>query len=411
MGVGAVRDCSTRLHTMKKRRGAHDWSRILVVSEIFPPTIGGSGVMMHGIYSRVRNADVTVLADGGGPGLATRSVEDGMTVLRQAIATRNWGVLTVAGIRQRVQLAWAIHRLLKRRDGIVHCARALPEGVAAMIARWFGGPPYICWTHGEDLVSALASREFTQLTRAVFRGAEAAIASSRNTAAMLDRFQVPSDKRHVVYPAVDASRFHPAVDGSAVRGRYASPDDVLLLSVGRLQRRKGHDVAIQAVAVLRDALPHLRYVIVGDGEERERLERLTDEHQIRDRVFFAESVGDADLPAYYAASDIFLLPNRIDNGDIEGFGIVFLEASAAGKPTIGGRSGGVPEAVEHGVTGVLVDGANVHEVADAIRTLARAPAVRREMGIAGRARVIDRFTWARAAQSMEELQDRLIADR
>src|SRR5207244_13456776 len=150
------------------------------------------------------------------------------------------------------------------------------------------------------------------------------------------------------------------------RRRYAAgASDGLLLSVGRLQRRKGHDVAIQAVAALRSRCPNVRYVIAGDGDERQRLERLVGEHHLEGRVLFAGIVADADLPAFYAACDVFLLPNRVDDGDIEGFGIVFLEAAASGRPVIGGDSGGVPEAVERDVTGLLVDGASVEAVADA----------------------------------------------
>jgi phosphatidylinositol alpha-1,6-mannosyltransferase len=191
-----------------------------------------------------------------------------------------------------------------------------------------------------------------------------------------------------------------------VRRRYAGPGDILLLSVGRLQRRKGHDIAIQAIATLRTRLPNLRYVIAGDGEERSRLERLAADLNVQDRVFFAGIVSDADLPAFYAACDIFLLPNRVDEGDIEGFGIVFLEAAASGKPVIGGNNGGVPEAVDRDVTGLLVDGADVWAVAAAIADLATSEERRGRMGLAGRVRAHGSFSWQRAAAAVSELQRR-----
>ena len=385
-------------------------SRLLLVSEVYPPTIGGSGVLMEGIYTRVQGARVTVLTDGHGT--SGDGVENGVAVLRRPVAARTWGVLSVTGLRAHVRLAWRIWRLLRRRDGLVHCARALPEGVAARLSQLFGGPGYVCWAHGEDLATARASREFTFLTSWVFRGARAALANSRNTAEMLGAFGVPQNIRHVVYPAVDANRFHPDVDGADVRRLYAAPDDTLLLSVGRLQRRKGHDVVIRAIAALNRDLPGLRYVIAGEGDERTRLEQLAGAEHVQDRVFFVGSVGDEALPAYYAAADMFVLPNRIDtDGDIEGFGIVFLEAAAAGRPVIGGRSGGVPEAVEDGVTGLLVDGSDVEAVAAAIRELAVSPETRRRMGRDGRARVLARFTWDQAARSVSDLQRRLIDAR
>ena len=382
----------------------------LLVSELFPPAVGGSAVLFHGIYSRLRDTDVRVLADGpAAPGFKdTRS--EGLTVFRRPLASAGWGVLDPKSLWRHLRLAFQLRGLIARRHGVVHCARALPEGVAAMVSRLAGGPRYVCWAHGEDLAMAMGSREFTWLTKAVYRWSAAALANSRNTATMLAALGVPDSKIVVVHPAVDAERFHPRVDGSVVRRRYAGAGDVVLLSVGRLQRRKGHDIAIQAIASLRTQVPNLRYVIAGDGEERERLERLVDEHHLRDRVYFAGVVADDELPAHYAACDIFLMPNRIDDGDLEGFGIVFLEAAASGRPTIGGDSGGVPEAVDRDVTGLLVDGSRVQAVASAIRDLATSEERRGRMGLAGRVRAQRCFSWQRAAAAVSELQHRLAAE-
>jgi phosphatidylinositol alpha-1,6-mannosyltransferase len=113
---------------------------------------------------------------------------------------------------------------------------------------------------------------------------------------------------------------------------------------------------------------------------------------------FAGAVVADELPAYYAAADIFVHPNRIENGDFEGFGIVLLEAAASGLPVIAGRTGGTPEAVEEGITGQLVSGIDVDELASALRGLIRAPERRRQLGGAARRRVLSRFSWERAAR-------------
>jgi phosphatidylinositol alpha-1,6-mannosyltransferase len=323
-----------------------------------------------------------------------------LTVYRRPLA-KHWGLLSPRAAWEHLCVAMRIRRLISRRDGVVHCARLLPEGLSALMARLLGGPRYVCWAHGEDLVIAQSSRELVFFLTLVLKHAEAVLANSHNTAALLATLGVPAARIHVVHPAVDAERFHPGVSGQEIRRRHAAPDDVLLLSVGRLQRRKGHDVAIRAVAALRHELPHLRYLIAGDGEERARLEQIACEHGVQDRVSFAGVVPDGDLPAYYAACDVFLLPNRIDNGDIEGFGIVFLEAAATGKPVIGGDSGGVPEAVERDITGLLV----------AIRELATSAPRRRQMGAAGRARAQRQFSWQRAATLVTALQGRLAGAR
>ena len=171
----------------------------------------------------------------------------------------------------------------------------------------------------------------------------------------------------------------------------------MLLTVGRLQRRKGHDTMIDALARWPAGAPAVRYVIVGDGEERAPLERRARDHGLGDRVYFAGAVPPEDLPAYYAAADLFVHPNRVDGSDFEGFGIVFLEAAAAGLAVVGGRSGGVPEAVIDGVTGVLVSGTSADELVGVLTgLLANAPRCR-SLGEAGRLRATQEFTWDRAA--------------
>jgi len=382
---------------------------ILLLSELFPPAVGGSAVLLAGIYSRVP-LDVLVLTDTVASPGADEERRGRLRVLRRGIATRRWGVIDVAGLAHHLRVAWHVRTLGAK--SIVHCARALPEGLAAAMARTAGGPPFVCWTHGEDLVTASTSRELSSLTAWVYRRAAAAVANSRNTARLLLDIGVPGEKIEVVYPAVDASRFHPGVDGRWLRQRLSLHDDtVLLLSVGRLQRRKGHDVTLAALSQPGTEVRRWHYAIVGDGQERKRLERLAADYGVTDRVTFVGEVADEELPAWYAASDIFIMPNRVDEGDIEGFGIVFLEAAAAGRPVIGGDSGGVPEAVERDETGLLVDGTSPQAVAEAIRALAWAPHLRARFGRAGRDRVIRRFTWARAAEQVMSLHARVAAGR
>ena len=225
---------------------------MLLLTELFPPAIGGTAVLFHGIYSRVHaDAEVGVVTDGA-PAPSERDPGGSFTVFHRALATRRWGLGHPLALLHHLRLALQLRMLTSRRKSIIHCGRALPEGVAALLCRLLGGPRYVCWAHGEDLAMSHSSREYTMLTKWVYRHAAAALANSRNTAEMLKAIGVPIGKIHIVYPAVDPDRFHPGIDGTAVRARYASPGDVVLLSVGRLQRRKGHDVAIHALAAASD---------------------------------------------------------------------------------------------------------------------------------------------------------------
>jgi phosphatidyl-myo-inositol dimannoside synthase len=371
---------------------------ILLLTELFPPAIGGTPVLFENVYSRIEGVKVQVLTDEVTSAPLPGSPAGGkMEIHYGPIQTRRWGVANLRGLAHHLCVALRVRALTRGRKTVVHCGRALPEGVAALFCRALLGPRFVVWAHGEDITTALMSRELTILMKLVYRRAAAVFANSMNTLSMLRNIGVAEEKIQIVYPGVDSERFHPAADGSAIRQRFARPGQIVLLSVGRHQRRKGHDHAIEAVAALCNELPNLRYVITGDGIERDRLEALVTRLGLRERVIFVGEVTHEELPSYYAACDIFLHPNRIDDGDIEGFGIVFLEAAASGKAVIGGRTGGVPEAVEDGVTGILVSGTDVFELAAAIRKLISSSELRLRMGAEGRARVLRGFTWPQAA--------------
>jgi phosphatidylinositol alpha-1,6-mannosyltransferase len=159
-------------------------------------------------------------------------------------------------------------------------------------------------------------------------------------------------------------------------------------------------VAIRAVAGLRDRWPSLHYLVVGDGDERGRLEALADALGVTDCVRFVGEVADQELAQYFAACDVFVLPNRVEAGDFEGFGIVFLEAAASGKPVVGGASGGVVEAVDDGRTGLLVDAEDPSAVQSALERLLSSPDLRDRFGRAGRVWAT-RFSWESAAAKVE----------
>lgn len=363
---------------------------LLLLSELFPPAIGGSAVLFGEIYSRVETP-VTVVTDG--------------------IKMDDYGLRRPRSLWRYMRLALRLRRSA-RQVAMVHCGRVLPEGLAALLARRLGGPRYACWAHGEDIGFALTSRELTLLMGMVFRGADAVFANSINTRRMLLELGIAPDRLEIVYPGVDTSRFRPDIDATQVRQRIAPGDEIVLLTVGRLQTRKGHDLMIQAVRHLTHVRSRmLRYVIVGDGGERCRLEALVDECDVRQYVTFVGEVAPELLPLYYAACDVFALPNRAEQGDVEGFGIVFLEAAASGKPTVGGRSGGVPEAMTDGVTGLLVSGTDVEELAATIERLMDSESLRQGLGSAGRDRAVRDFSWESAAQRVSARHGRLTNQR
>jgi phosphatidylinositol alpha-1,6-mannosyltransferase len=357
--------------------------------------------LFHDVYTRVET-QVTVLTDALPGHVEQRS--NALRIVRMPMRAPSWGLLDPQSLSRYSRLALRLGREARRTNALVHCGRALPEGLGAALARRLcGGSRFLCWAHGEELDYARSSRELTRLQAQVHGLASRVIANSRNTARKLEAAGVARSKISVVYPGVDASRFGFHPDADTVRRRLAPNGELLLLTVGRLQRRKGHDLVIRALRELNNGLPKMRYVIVGEGDELNRLRQMAVDAGVRDRVEFVGGVSPQLLPAYYAASDIFVHPNRDEQGEAEGFGIVFLEAAAAALPTIGGNSGGVPESVRSGVTGVLVGGNDVAELAGQIRSLAASEGLRRQMGEAGRARARDEFSWERAAADVMDV--------
>jgi len=185
---------------------------------------------------------------------------------------------------------------------------------------------------------------------------------------------VRNDCVELLVRSVGVERFRPGLPGRDVvrlRAKYGLNGCKVILTVGRLVERKGHDMVIRALPAVRDAVGAVRYLIVGSGPEEQRLRALSSDVGFRDDVVFVGHVRDEELPAFYACCDVFVMPCRALPGrdGIEGFGAVFLEAAASGKPVIAGRSGGIADAVVEGATGILVNPTDVKQLASMLTRL------------------------------------------
>jgi phosphatidylinositol alpha-1,6-mannosyltransferase len=206
-------------------------------------------------------------------------------------------------------------------------------------------------------------------------------------------------------PGVDTTVFHPGIDGAAVRASLGLDGRPVVVCVSRLMPRKGQDTLIRALPDIRRHVPDAALLLVGGGPHRAALAKLADETGMGDDVVITGSVPFATLPAHYAAGDVFAMPCRTRHLglDVEGLGIVYLEASAVGLPVVAGRSGGAPDAVLPGVTGEVVDGESVGEVADVVGALLRDAPRRADYGAAGRDWVARHWTWDGAAARLASL--------
>jgi phosphatidylinositol alpha-1,6-mannosyltransferase len=197
-------------------------------------------------------------------------------------------------------------------------------------------------------------------------------------------------------PGVDADTFRPDPAARAdLRRRYRLGGAPVVTCVSRLVARKGQDALIRSLPRIRQRVPGARLLLVGDGPDRDRLHRLAAEHGVTGQVVFAGAVPAAELPAHHAVGDVFALPCRTRGGglDVEGLGIVLLEAAASGLPVVAGDSGGAPETVSDGRTGHVVPGRDPDRLVAALADLLADPDRARRLGMAGRARMLADWTW------------------
>jgi glycosyltransferase involved in cell wall biosynthesis len=270
----------------------------------------------------------------------------------------------------------------------------------------------VIYVHGEEITTVTGGRLHGKLRGTYLRAADHVVAVSAFTCEALARLmQVPKEHITLVPNGVDTRRFAPALPSTELVARHQLDGKQVVLTVGRLVTRKGIDMALRAVAQVLRTMPALHYLIAGDGPERARLQQIIDEEGIGRQVTLLGKVSNEDLVRYLQLCEVFLMPNRtLDDGDTEGFGLVFREANACGKPVIGGRAGGVVEAVVDGETGLLVDGTDVGDIANALRRILGDAALAAQLGTQGLALARANNTRA-VADKFLQVCERLLARR
>ena len=370
--------------------------RTLVVTNDFPPRQGGIQTFVAALLARRPPGSVVVLASDS-PGSAEHDATLPYPVVRQPT-----GMLlpTRATARAAVDLA--------RRHG---CDTALfgaaaPLGLIAPALRAAGVGHLVGVTHGHETgwVALPGSR---QLLQRIAGDLDVLTYISQYTRERLEPALDGRTRLEQLSPGVDVDLFTPEADGAAVRRRHSLGTAPVVVCVSRLVARKGQDVLVSGWPRVLARHPDARLLLVGGGPAEKSLRRAVARLGLERSVVLTGPVAADELPAYYAAGDVFAMPCRTRRAglDVEGLGMVFLEAAACGRPVVAGTSGGAPEAVQEGVTGHVVDPRSPDAVAGAIAGLLDDPAKARVMGMAGRAWVEQRWSWTTIAATLDELLD------
>ena len=379
--------------------------KTLIVTNDFPPRPGGIQAFVHSMALRLDPGRVVVYAStwngakhgGDGDETASFDADQPFPVVRDRTSV----LLPTPRVTRR-----AVDLLRGHGCRSVWFGAAAPLGLMSPALRRAGARRIVATTHGHEAGWAQLPGA-RQLLGRIGNGVDVVTYLGEYTRARIARALTPAAAARMVQlpPGVDEKSFHPGSGGAALRERLHLADRPVVVCVSRLVARKGQDTLIRAMPAILARVPDAVLLIVGGGDLRGELERLASDLGVAGSVWFTGAVPWAELPAHYGAGDVFAMPCRTRRKglDVEGLGIVYLEASATGLPVVAGDSGGAPDAVLHGETGYVVPGGSPEHAADRVVELLLDPELRRRMGERGRRWVEESWRWDILAERLRGL--------
>jgi phosphatidylinositol alpha-1,6-mannosyltransferase len=363
--------------------------KILCITNDFGPRAGGIETFVMGLIERAPKGSIIVYTSGQGD---TTSYDQGWL--------RDFGVEVIRDSSKiLLPSPWVVRRVKKviARDSIkqVFFGAAAPLGVMARSLRKKGVVNIVALTHGHEVWWA---KVFP------FNLAMRRIGSTVDSLTYLGEFtqkaisqalsKKAAEQMMKIAPGIDVEHFSPQ-DSLALRRELGIDNKKVIVSVGRLVHRKGQDHLIESMPEILKKVPDAHLLMVGQGPYLEHLAKLVAIQKVENHVSFIGRIQYAELPRFICAGDVFAMPSRsrLAGLEVEGLGIVYLEASACGLPVVAGDSGGAPDAVVQGVTGLVVDGTNNAQIASSIISLLNDPQKSQAMGAAGRQWIIDNWRW------------------
>ncbi|MBT3583723.1 MAG: glycosyltransferase family 4 protein [Halobacteriovoraceae bacterium] len=375
-------------------------SSTLIVTFNFPPESGGIETLLYQTTKRLNGEKVVLALDSKGARAFDQEQE--FEIYRLACRFKN-------SILRSLFLLPTFFKLIKKYQiKNIHCAN-IYSALVPFLASFIAPVNYSVWAHGMEITilnSKLRSPIYKWICKSVLRKSSLIFANSNFTAKQVKALNIINLKIEVVKLGVDPSDYI-NISQSAISEfndnllkKYSMNQDLILFGLSRLVKRKGYDLLFEALKKVEKTYPRFKFFIGGTGPEEKSLSLLVKRLDLEQKVIFLGKVPQPEVPFYYNVADIFILNNRYleESEDVEGFGIVFLEANLCGTPVIGGRSGGAPDAIEDGKTGFLVDSDNPEDIAEKIIKLMEAKELRLKMGLYGKERAIGQYSYENMAK-------------
>jgi phosphatidylinositol alpha-1,6-mannosyltransferase len=361
--------------------------RLLLLTIDFPPGRGGVQTLLAQLATGLARTWDVVVVTPAAAGDQRWDAAQVYAVRRSRPAA--WGLAALVGLHAR-----ALVELLRRRPDVLVCGHVLLGPFCRLVSALLR-VPYVAMAYAYEI----RAPRLRPIAGLALRGARRVVTISEFSRRAVQAHGVAPASVVVVHPG--------AVERAPATTSTREPaSGRVVLTVGRLvDGYKGHDMVIRAMPLILARVPGVRYVVVGDGPRRAYLERLAVAHGVSHAVRFVGEVSDDEVDAWYRRCDVFVLAGRESDADggAEGYGIACVEASLRGKPVVGGRSGGIPDAVVDGETGMLVDPLDPADIADAVTRLLAEPELAARLGRAGRRRALDELAWSRVTERMSRV--------
>jgi len=364
---------------------------VLIFSTDYKPNRGGIAEHTYQVAKHLskRGCEVAVLAKKTG----------NCGEFDNAQGFKTFRVISVPLLSRLILLISLIFICKRRGIEYVYSTITNPCGELAFLGSFFCRYKNIIVVHGYEVnyegpgLRGWIKKKLRFVRTHILNRADTVIAVSENTRQNLVRSGVEDSRIKVIPNGVDPDDWKHRGGDEELIGRYRLKGKRVILTVGKLIRRKNHETVIKALSMIRSVLPDTRYLIAGEGPHEGNLRRLAADLRLEEHVIFLGGAHQGKLNRLYNTCDIFVMPNTQHGSSVEGFGIVFLEANACRKPVIAGRSGGVVDAVVDGETGFLVDPCDEKQLADRIIKLLGDADLARRLGQKGFDRVMAQFTW------------------
>jgi phosphatidylinositol alpha-1,6-mannosyltransferase len=366
------------------------YKKILLVTNDFGPRTGGIETFVIGLLERISDHEVTVFTS-----------QQGDTSEYDQQWFEKFGVRVIRDRSKILLPSWRVSRTVKEvvashNIEIVVFGAAAPLALMSSALRKSGVKKIIALTHGHEVWWAKIF-PFNFAIKRIGKSVDHLTYLGEFTRQAISKALTDKSAKEMVKiaPGIDTAHFIPQPDAMQKRKDLGLQDKKIIISVGRLVHRKGQDKLIEAMPNVLRKIPNAHLLIVGVGPYKNHLEKLVNKLSLKEDVTFAGRIMYDRLPSYLSAADLFAMPSRsrFFGLEVEGLGIVYLEASACGIPVLAGNSGGAPDAVLEGVTGLCVDGTNVAEIASAVIEICSDAERASHMGAAGRNWIVDQWRW------------------